>query len=173
MRHLRYNIASSLDGFIAGPSGEYNWIVEDHSIDFGALFAQFDLFVMGRKTYEVLRAQREQDPTLNRNIIVASRTLATTDRPDVRIVSDGIADVVAKLKEGPGKDIWLFGGGNLARSLFDANLVDTVEVAVMPVLLSVGLPILPAGSKINLELQSARSLPSGIQMLKYAVRHDS
>jgi dihydrofolate reductase len=173
MRNLRYNVACSLDGFIAGPSGEYDWIIEDHSIDFGALFAEFDLFVMGRKTYEVLRAQGEQDPTLSRSVIVASRTLSTTDRPNVRVVGEGIADVVAKLKNGPGKDIWLFGGGNLARTLFDANLVDTVEVAVMPILLSIGLPILPAGNKISLELQSAKSLPSGIQMLKYAVRRDA
>ena len=56
-RRLRYQVAVSLDGFIAGPNGEYDWIVMDPSIDFGALFKQFDTLVMGRKTYEPLVAQ--------------------------------------------------------------------------------------------------------------------
>ena len=56
-RRLRYQVAVSLDGFIAGPNGEYDWIVMDPSIDFAALFKEFDTAVMGRKTYEVLTAQ--------------------------------------------------------------------------------------------------------------------
>ena len=128
MRRLRYNVAASLDGFIAGVTGDYDWIVQDSSIDFDALFAEFDLLVMGRKTYEVLKTQGDQDPTLKRKVIVASRTLASSDREDVQIIGHDIVEKIAALKEQPGKDIWLFGGGTLARTLFDAKLVDTVEV---------------------------------------------
>ena len=56
-RRLRYQVAMSLDGFIAGPNGEYDWIVMDPAIDFATLFKEFDTAVMGRKTYEVLAAQ--------------------------------------------------------------------------------------------------------------------
>lgn len=171
MRLLRYNVAASLDGYIAGPSGDYDWIVQDDSINFGALFAEFDLFVMGRKTHEVLRAQGDGDPTLPYKVIVASRTLVAVDRPDVEIVTGDIAGRVAELKAESGKDIWLFGGGTLARSLFDAGLVDTVEVAVMPILLGEGVSLLPAPGRVRLALQSALSTPGGIQMLKYRVEH--
>jgi dihydrofolate reductase len=167
MRRLRYNVAASLDGFIAGPLGDYDWIVHDTSIDFAALFAEFDLFVMGRKTYDALRAQGERDPTLGRKVVVASRSLTSVDRTDVEIISQDIAARVAALKAQPGKDIWLFGGGELARTLFDAKLVDTVEVAVMPVLLCAGVPLLPPGGWVRLALESSVSLPSGIQMLRY------
>ena len=79
----------------------------------------------------------------------------------------GIEQEVARLKREPGKDLWLFGGGVLARSLFDAGLVDTVEVAVMPVLLGGGIPLLPRGARVPLSLASSRALDSGILMLTY------
>jgi dihydrofolate reductase len=169
MRRLRYNVAASLDGFIATKDGGYDWIVADDSIDFASLFAQFDLFVMGRKTFETLRAQGDTDPTLGRDVLVASRTLAVSDRPGVNFVSEGIAQKIAALKRLPGKDIWLFGGGDFARTLFDAGVVDTVEVALMPVLLGEGVPMLPGAGRVGLCLESTQHLPSGIQMLRYQV----
>lgn len=174
MRRLRYNVAVSLDGFIAGTKGDYDWILPDREIDqkvLPSLFAQFDTFIMGRKTFQMMRAQQqgEAPPQDGSQTIVVSRTLNPADHPDVRVVRDHLAEVVADLKRQPGKDIWLFGGGNLARSLFDAKLVDTVEVAVMPILLTEGLPILPPGARVKLTLESVTSYKSGIQMLSYAV----
>lgn len=167
-RRLRYNVAASLDGFIATPEGGYDWIVADDSIDFDALFAEFDCFVLGRKTYEVMLAQREANPLRGRELLVASRTLDQAAHPDVCVVAEGIEARVAELKARPGRDIWLFGGGELAGQLLDAGLVDSVEVAVMPVLLREGLPLLPPGRTVRLKLESARSLAgSGIQMLSY------
>ncbi|HEY0955151.1 MAG TPA: dihydrofolate reductase family protein [Roseateles sp.] len=169
MRRLRYNVACSLDGFIADPDGGYDWIVDDKSIDFDALYAQFDTFVMGRKTWEVMQAMGETNPLVGRRVVVASRTLA--EGGGVTVVREGIEAAVAALKAEPsGRDIWLFGGGELAAALFAAGLVDRVETAVMPVLLSRGIPLLPAGGARRLSLVSAQSLASGIQMLAYDVQ---
>lgn len=171
MRRLRYNVAVSLDGFIARPGGEYDWIVMDPAIDFAALFSEFDTLVMGRRTFEAMRAQGSDAPAIDMPVVVVSRTLRPGDYPDVRIISDDVEGRISALKSEPGKDIWLFGGGVLFRSLLDAQLVDTIELAVMPVLLSEGLPVLPRGSQSPaLRLASSRALPTGIVMLSYEVQ---
>lgn len=170
MRRLRYNCAASLDGFIADPDGGYDWIVDDKSIDFDALFAEFDTFVMGRKTWEVMVAQGDANPLRGKRVIVASRTLGAAAHPGVTLVSDDIVGRVAALKAEPGgRDIWLFGGSELAGQLLAAGLVDRIEVALMPVLLTRGIPLLPPGATRRLERVSARDLASGIQMLVYDV----
>ena len=169
-RQLRYHVAVSLDGFIAGPNGEYDWIVMDPSIDFGALFKQFDTAVMGRKTYEVMTAQGGHGAMPGLDVIVFSRTLPRAAYPGVRILNDDPGKIVAGLKAKPGGDIWLFGGGALFRSLLDAGLVDTVEVAVMPVILGVGIPLLPPGASTKLVLADQKTLPrSGIVALSYSI----
>lgn len=169
-RRLRYGVAASLDGFIAGPNGEYDWIVMDPSIDFGALFKEFDTAVMGRKTHEVLAAQGEHGALPGLDVVVFSRTLPAATYHGVRIVNDDPRKVVAALKSKPGRDIWLYGGGTLFRSLLDAGLVDTVEVAVVPVLLGAGIPLLPPGAATKLTLADQKTLPvSGIVALSYSV----
>ena len=120
-RRLRYHVAVSLDGFIAGPNGEYDWIVMDPSIDFAALFKQFDTAVMGRKTYEVLTAQGGHGAMPGLDVVVFSRTLPAAAHRGVRIFNDDPRKIVAALKAKPGRDIWLFGGGVLFRSLLDAG----------------------------------------------------
>ena len=90
--------------------------------------------------------------------------------PGVRIVNDDPREFVAALKAKPGRDIWLYGGGVLFRSLLDAGLVDTVEVAVVPVLLGAGIPLLPPGAATKLKLADQKTLPvSGIVALSYSV----
>lgn len=162
LRRLRYGVAVSLDGFIAGPNGEYDWIVNDPSIGFEAMFAQYDTLLMGRGTYEVARVRRESLSGLGQRWIVVSTTLAPEENP-------GVEEAVAALKAQPGKDIWLFGGGVLFRSLLDAGLVDTVEVALMPVMIGSGVPLLPEGRRRSLRLTESKALASGIVMLKYSV----
>jgi len=169
-RRLRYHVAVSLDGFIAGPNGEYDWIVQDPSIDFGALFKQFDTAVMGRKTYELLIAEGGHGAMPGLEVVVFSRTLPAATYPGVRIFNDDPAKIVTALKAKQGRDIWLFGGGILFRSLLDAGLVDTVEVAVIPVLLGAGIPLLPPGAATKLVLADQKTLPaSGIVALSYSV----
>jgi len=169
MRRLRYGVAMSLDGFIAGPNGEYDWIVSDPSIDFAAIWAQFDTLLMGRRTYEIARVRAAHWPDLGHHRIVVSRTLKPEEHPGVTILSSGIAEAIAVLKAQPGKDIWLIGGGMLFRSLVDDGLVDEVDVAVMPVLLGSGTPLLPEGRRQTLHLEKSKVLPSGILMLTYSV----
>jgi dihydrofolate reductase len=168
-RRLRYQVAVSLDGFIAGPNGEYDWIVSDPSVDFAALFKEFDTAVMGRKTYELVKAEGGTGAMPGLDIVVFSRTMPAAEYRGVRILNDDPGKVVAELKKKRGRDIWLFGGGELFRSLLDAGLVDTVEVALNPVLLGEGIPLLPPGGSTKLVLSDVKRLPSGMVVLAYSV----
>jgi dihydrofolate reductase len=166
-RLLRYNVAMSLDGFIAGPKGEYDWIIPDPTIDFAALFRQFDTAVVGRRSYETMLAEGQTPSSMGMKVFVASTTLRAEDHPAVTILNSGVTEAIAKLKAQQGKDIWLFGGGVLFRSLLDAGLVDMVELAVVPVLLGGGVRLLPEGRLWPLRFKESKTLPSGIQMLSY------
>ena len=123
MRRLRYQVAASLDGYIAGPNGEFDWIPMD------------------------------------------------AKHKKVTVVKTDPAAHIRELKDKPGKDIWLFGGGALFRSLLAAGIVDTVEPAVCPILLGGGIPLLPtpaAQAKLSLTRHKVYQA-SGIVLLEYAV----
>ncbi|KAK1545815.1 riboflavin biosynthesis protein RibD domain-containing protein [Colletotrichum paranaense] len=134
-RRLRYNVAISLDGFIAPPDGSTDWIVQDDNIDSQALYAQFDTFVMGEQN--PLRRYPKQ------KLVVGSRTQRSDDHPSVTIVSHNFTGYVADLKNVEGRDIWLMGGGQLAGPCLDAGILDSVETAIMPVMLRKGIRMLP------------------------------
>jgi dihydrofolate reductase len=167
MKRIRYCVAASLDGYIAGPNGEYDWIVQDPEIDFDAMFAQFDTFLVGRRTFETMAG----GPKLSGKVVVFSRTLRPEDHPEVTIVAGNEREVVEALRGEPGKDIWLFGGGELFRNLLEAGLVDTVEVAIIPILLGGGIPLLPPPAQsTGLKLTGRRVYEAtGIVLLYYDV----
>ncbi|HEY3473259.1 MAG TPA: dihydrofolate reductase family protein [Anaerolineales bacterium] len=170
MRRIRYAVAMSLDGYIAGPKGEADWIIMDPEIDFSALFEQFDTFLLGRRTFEAM-ARAGQREALDKKTFVFSRTLRQQDYPRVTIIAERAEETVAALRAESGKDIWLFGGGSLFRSLNEAGLVDTVEVAIVPVLLGGGTPLLsPPARQTKLKLTGQKVYSkTGIVSLEYSV----
>jgi dihydrofolate reductase len=171
MRPLRYNVAASLDGYIAGPKGEFDWIPDDSSVDFGALFARIDTVLIGRRTYEVVLAQRERAWSPSTRVYVVSRTLDPSAHPDVTIVREDPVALAASLRaeEGSG-EIWLFGGGELFATLLDAGQVDRIEVTVVPVLLGGGVPLVAHITKRSqLALVHTQVYPSGMVALHYNV----
>lgn len=170
MRRIRYAVAASLDGYIAGPKGEADWITMDTDIDFGAIFSQFDTLLVGRRTFESM-AHGGGGAMPGMQTFVFSRTLPQSHYRDVTIVGEKFKETLTALSRQPGKDIWLFGGGDLFRSLAEAKLVDTVELAVVPILLGGGIPLLPPPARqIKLKLTGHKVYRTGIVSLEYAVQ---
>jgi dihydrofolate reductase len=160
----------SVDGYIAGPKGEFDWIVNDQSIDFSELFAQFDTFLLGRKTYELTLQPGNPGFPAGSHAFVFSRTLPDLV-PGFSVVREVSRHSVESIRSRAAKDIWLFGGGELFRSLLALGLVDTVEIAVMPVVLGQGLQLLPQpATQARLQLTNQRTYPSGIVLLEYDVQ---
>ena len=179
MSLLRYNVAISLDGYLGPHDGSTAWITPDPAIDFDALYAEFDTFVMGRKTYEELRRMGDEKPLGHypaSKILVVSRTLIPEENPGVTLLRDDFLSEIKKRKDGSGKDIWLFGGGELLGACLDAKLVDAIEVAIIPKLLRGGVKMVSelgeGGSLLGqtLEAVSVKKLEaSGIVMCVYKV----
>jgi dihydrofolate reductase len=170
MRTIRFSCAMSLDGYIADPNGGYEWIVMDPEIDFDAMFKRYDTVLMGRKSYDAAKGSGYGMP--KPNTYVFSRKLRQADAKGVT-VSNNPQKTVTELKKSPGQDIWLWGGGELFRSLLELQLVDALEVAVIPALLGDGLPLLPKSSTgVKLVLTNHKLFKkTGTVMLNYDVKY--
>ena len=142
----------------------------DPDIDFASMFSRFDTVLMGRASFEVAQ-QFGHESMPGMRTFVFSRTLSQERCPGVT-VSAAPVEVVTALKSAPGKDIWLYGGGVLFRELLEAGLVDNVEVAVLPILLGGGIPILPPPApRKSLSLIRHRLYEkTGTLLLEYEVR---
>jgi dihydrofolate reductase len=170
MRRVLYRVAASLDGYIAGPRGEVDWIVHDPAVDFTKIYEQVDTVLLGRRTYELTRQPGAPPWPQGWQILVFSRTLTSGEHPGVTVVRAEAGRRVAALRAAPGRDIWLFGGGSLFRSLLGAKQVDVVEVLIVPVLLGGGIPLLETGAPLTrLALEQVERYPSGLLSLKYRV----
>jgi dihydrofolate reductase len=126
MPRIRYAVAMSLDGYIAGPGGEFDSIMSDPAFDISGQFAQFDTFLLGRRTFEITRMPGSPSFPRGSKRFVFSRTLRD-EFPGVSIVREASRATIAEIRAKATRDIWLFGGGGLFRSLLDHGLVDTVE----------------------------------------------
>jgi dihydrofolate reductase len=171
MRRVRYSVAASLDGYIADSNGGYDWITDDPTIDLASMYQHVDTFIMGRRTFDLVREQGSPPWSASARVYVFSTTLSSDSAPGVTIVSkDPIAFVSSLRHEEGAGEIWLFGGGQLFSTLLRGRQVDAVEVAIMPVLLGAGIPLLAPGcERAPLTLTKSQPYPSGIVMLYYNV----
>jgi dihydrofolate reductase len=169
VRKIHYCVAMSLDGYIAGPNGEYDWIIDDPEIDMEADFKRFDTALVGRKTFDTMVSEdRTEIPGME--VIVFSRTLRQSDFPQVTIVAEKQRETVEALRKKPGKEILVW-GAKLFHSLLEDGLVDALDIGVIPVLLGGGTPFLPPpAARKRLELTEQKVYKSGIVGLQYAVK---
>jgi dihydrofolate reductase len=174
MRHVTYSVAMSLDGFIAGPNGEYDWIPTDVGVDWAAFMGRFDTVLMGRRTFELMLGQDAAGSLGQMRTYVFSRTLRPADHPTVPVVSDDAAKVVTALRQESGKDIWLMGGGALFASLLEAGWVDIVEVGIVPILLGRGIPFQPGLSHSRaLSLTDIQKYSGGFLLVSYEIAENA
>lgn len=174
MRTVLYGAACSLDGFIAAADGALDWLhfSADAAGEMRRSFAGVDTIVMGRKTWEAgLALSGGKHPYPGHRTLVFSRTLPPSAGGDVEVVAADAAEVVRDLRQGLGGTICVMGGGELARALFAADLVDEVGLNVHPVLLGAGVPLFrDAGRRVPLALVRTRAMDGGCVLLSYAVQ---
>ncbi len=174
MRKARYGGANSLDNFIARKDDTFDWIMSSKDVEkmLGDYWKTIDTIVMGRRTYEVAVANGAGGGHAGIKTYVCSRTMKKPNTKNVMFVSEDAADLVRRLKEEEGKDIFVMGGGVLATSLFEADLIDEIAINVHPLLLGSGIPLFHEMSRqINLELKECRQLTNGCVMLTYNIKH--
>ncbi|HYV25304.1 MAG TPA: dihydrofolate reductase family protein [Pyrinomonadaceae bacterium] len=173
MRKVTFGGANSLDDYFARKDDAVDWLLwgEEVSSISAAFWKTVDTVVMGRRTYEVaLRSGTPAYPGVKNYVF--SRTLE--ERPDqkVEIIREDAAEFVRKLKSQEGKDICVMGGGLLAKSLFEANLIDEIGLNIHPVLLGSGIPLFHEMShQINLELLDCKPFKNGCVFVSYRVKH--
>jgi dihydrofolate reductase len=172
VRTVTFGLACSLDHFIAREDHAVDWLI--WSEDVNAITAEYwktiDTVVMGRKTYEVaLRGGTTSYPGVK--TYVFSRTRKEGPHEGVEVISEDAAEFVRRLKGADGKGICVMGGGELARSLFEADVIDEVGLNIHPVLLGSGVPLFPARKRqVDLELLSCRTIKGGCVFVLYQVK---
>ena len=174
MRRVIFGGANSLDNYLARPNHAVDWLrwSDDVAEVMAAFWPHVDTVIMGRKTYEIAAAAGQQAGYPGVANYVFSRTMSVTPNQGITLVRENAADFVRHLKEQAGKDICLMGGGDFAKALFEADLIDEVGFNVHPVLLGDGIPAFHRMSRqIDLELVSCRPFKTGCVLLTYRVRH--
>jgi len=176
------NLAVSLDGFIEGPKGELDWLTRDSTIDFadvlGEILSDKDIIFYGRKSYDKWgnfwpdegssgKLKDAYHQMHSKKKYVFSRT-KTTDSTGAEFINGDLQARVREIKQQPGKNIWLYGGAELASELINLNLVDQCRLAIHPVVLGRGKPLFQdISGQQNLELVQAKGHSSGVVLLTY------
>jgi dihydrofolate reductase len=172
MRKLVLQLAVSLDGFIEGPNGEYDWCFTDQDYGMNEFFNRIDSVFYGRKSYELTLSMADamegampRFPTLKEYVF--SNTLQDV-KPGVVLIRGDIEGEVKRIKNDEGKDIWLFGGASLTTSLMNLGLVDELRLAVHPILLGNGKALFSElNERIPLSLLDTKQYSSGLVSLVY------
>jgi dihydrofolate reductase len=168
MRKIVAGFAISLDGYIAGPDNQFDWIIVDKEIDFAAMMKRYDTYFLGRKTYELSKNMGSSYG--NSKVYVFSNTLQMVEQPFILLNGD-IKTKVTEIKSEEGKDIALFGGGELLTSFLDLDLVDEISLSVIPVILGKGIPFVrEINKKVLLTRLDTKTYSNGTVALTYAVK---
>ncbi len=172
MRKITFGGANSLDNFIARKDDAVDWLLWTNEVAeiMSSFWKTIDTVLWGRRTYEVAaRSGKVSYPGVKNYVF--SRTLKKRNTKSLTFVSEDAAEFVRRLKNEEGKGILVMGGGVLAKSLFDADLIDEIGLNVHPVLLGSGIPLFyEMPRQINLELSECRQLSNGCVVLKYQVK---
>jgi len=170
MRKVILGVAVSLDGFIEGPNGEYDWCLTDQDYGLKEFFKKIDTVFVGRKTYEMSQEMEgggEGFPKFKEYVF--STTLDKVKDGKILIKGD-VKTEVEKIKNEKGKDIWLFGGASLTTSLMNLGLVDELSLAVHPILLGAGKPLFSnIKDRIKLSLVDTKTYSTGLVSLTYNI----
>src|SRR6267378_5214178 len=174
MRKVTFHVANSLDNYIAGKDGAIDWILggEEAASGMAEFWKTIDTVVIGRKTYEPVLKSGTPFPTFPgiKNYVL-SRTLKESPDKNIELIRKDAVEFIRKLKTEAGKDIFIMGGGMLARPLFEANLIDEVGVNIHPVLLGSGIPLFHEMShQIDLELIKCETFKNGCVSVIYRVK---
>jgi dihydrofolate reductase len=172
MRKVILGLAVSLDSYIEGPNGEYDWCFTDQDYGMTEFMKRIDAIFFGRKSWEMMLTAENpggENPWAGMKNYVFSNTLKKAGE-DFELVTGDIIEEVEKIKNQKGKDIWLFGGASLTSSLLNAGLVDEIGMAVHPILLGKGKPLFSGVERrIKLELVESKPYSSGLVYLTYNV----
>jgi dihydrofolate reductase len=175
MRKVVFGGANSLDNYFARKDDAVDWLMWSDEVGkiMADYFKTFDTIVMGRRTYEVAVASGHGGGTYGgMKTYVFSRTLKPRSTKDLEITAEDVAEVVGRLKQQDGKDICIMGGGLLAKSLFEADLIDEIGFNIHPVLLGSGIPLFyEMNHQIDLELIDCKTLKNGCVLVTYRVIH--
>jgi dihydrofolate reductase len=175
MRKLKYHVASTLDGFIAHEDHTVGGFLAEgqHVSDYlESLRSDYDIALMGRRTYEFGLQFGVTNPYPWMKQYVVSRSMKWIPDADVELVSEGIIDFVRELKEGVGKDIYLCGGAELAAGLLAEGMIDEIILKLNPVVFGSGVRLFAGGRKqTSLELMSSKEYENGVMLLKYRVKY--
>jgi dihydrofolate reductase len=166
MRKVVLNVAVSLDGYIAGPNGEYDWCLTDDDYGMTDFLKSIDAILMGGKSYRLVTQYGPPYPEFTNYVF--TRTEKETPHPNVVLVSEDIPEFVRSLQHKKGKNIWLFGGSEIIHPLLEENLVDELMLSIHPVLLGDGLPLFrELGERKAFRLSDSITYPSGLVQLIY------
>ena len=171
MKKIILAVAVSLDGFIEGPNGEYDWCFTDQDYGMAEFYNRIDSVFLGRKSYELTLSMGDmQMPGVPKfQDYIFSNTLKEV-KPGKILISGDIESKVRQIKNNEGKDIWLFGGAKLTRSLLNLGLVDEIWVGVHPIVLGGGKPLFEdISGRVQLKLMNSKVYDTGLVSLIYQV----
>ena len=173
MRKIILGLAVSLDGFIEGPNGEYDWCFTDQDYGMTEFYKRIDSLFIGRRSYELLLTMdNDAMPGFPKLKEYVFSTTMKDAKPGVIIINDDIKKNIEKIKHEPGKDIWLFGGASLTSSLLNLDLVDEMSLAIHPIILGSGKPLFSDIKKrIPLNLIDTKTYSSGLVTMVYSFKN--